>query len=634
MYKLSVPIMATTVTRENRARYAELCKEAGAERIFLAVGDLMQKAPQNLKENVGFFKEQGFEVGIWSDTLGHGAVFSHVETPKALFPFARTMDFNGKVFDHSYCPLDSQFIRYASEKMVSYAETGADIIMLDDDFRLSHFGEGLSCCCPLHMERISALLGEPCSREQLRPYLTSGKENKYRSAWLKAKNESMQEFASALREAVSKNHPQTRICICTAAVIWNVDGIDIEKVTRTFAGENPPLIRLCGAPYWAAKKRHYPLPAVFEIARLFSSFLDERGIERMAEGDVYPRPRYTCPASFLELYDLMIRIDGGYEGILKYMFDYVAGPDFELGYLKHHQISRPLHQKLPEFFQKGANVGVRIHAYPHTMEKADLDLITPPNVYTPRPADGTMLGANGIPTLYRGKGFCNSVFGENAREYDLSLLKEGTILDATSAVLLSERGVDIGLSQIEPLETKTIAFIYAKDPARKSLVTNGEARILAPHLKEGCEVELYYSEPKGATPLAYRYENEKGERFLVFLFEGDSIMRPDGVCHSGLLLSPSVQDVLISALPWISKAPLPAYCAGNPELYLMAEQTDEALSLALFNCFADPALEPVIQLGEPYQTARFLNCKGTLKGDQILLEDIPPYGFCAIEVCK
>ncbi len=621
MYKLSVPIMASTVTRENRGRYADLCKEARVERIFLAGGALEPPVPKDLKEKVSYFKAQGFEVGIWVDSLGHGLVLSHVEGADQASPYTQMVDLFGKQLHHACCPLDPDFIETASKRLCEYADTGADLIMLDDDFRLSNHGGDLSCGCPLHMERISKILEEPISLEELRPYMISGKKNKYRSAWLQAQSESLLELAAAFRKALDKEHSDTNLCFCTGPCLFDVDHIDVKKIVKVLAGNNPPLMRMSGAPYWAAKPRRHTLPASIECARLTASFMDDCGIERMAEGDVYPRPRYTCPASYMELYDQAVRVDGGYEGILKYMADYVAGPDFELGYFKFHQQSAPIYQKLPHLFPKGANRGVRIQIRPHTYEGADLDLITRPDSRSPYPADGAMLAGCGIPTIYRGKGFCNSVFGENAREYDLSLLKEGTILDATAAMILIERGVDLGIENAGTLFEHTVSFAHGKDATRKSLVTEGTLRLIKPALKAGAEVELFYSEPDGSHPLAYRYENQKGERFLVFLFEGASTLR---LC--GLLRCPSMQELLASALPWLGRGPLPAACIGNPELYLMAEQTNDGLSLALFNCFADPLLEPTITLGEEYSALESFGCKATLQGKSIRIES-PVHAF-------
>ena len=79
MYKLSVPIMSATVNEGNREKYVKQCREAGAERIFLVNSSVMQPIPPTLAENVAYFKSQGFEVGIWTDTIGHGFVLTHAE---------------------------------------------------------------------------------------------------------------------------------------------------------------------------------------------------------------------------------------------------------------------------------------------------------------------------------------------------------------------------------------------------------------------------------------------------------------------------------------------------------------------------------------------------------------------------
>ena len=78
MYKIAVPLMASTINAHNRAQYAALCKQARAERIFLALGSILSEIPDTLADDVAYFKAQGFEVGVWTDTIGHGFVISHV----------------------------------------------------------------------------------------------------------------------------------------------------------------------------------------------------------------------------------------------------------------------------------------------------------------------------------------------------------------------------------------------------------------------------------------------------------------------------------------------------------------------------------------------------------------------------
>jgi len=391
---------------------------------------------------------------------------------------------------------------------------------------------------------------------------------------------------------------------------------------------------LTGAPYWAVKKRQYPLIATFEIARMLASFVHDEGFELMSEGDVYPRPRYTCPGSYLELYDAVTRIDGGYSGILKYMFDYMAGPYMETGYLKLHYDDKTYFERLDTLFEGGANAGVRIITRPHSAKEADLDLTTV-DPLSPRPLDGTMLGQCGIPTIYRGKGVCNSVFGENARLFDFSLLDEGTILDATAAVILTARGVDVGLQSYGWLEVENIPYLCTSDPAYKSFITDGTVRVLSATLAPTAKPLLFSTKPSGIKPMAYRYENKSGQRFLVFLFEGNSIYADTRIGLSGLTKNPAMQSVLHEALPWVARQPMPAAVKGNPELYIMCRKDKNSFSVALFNCFADKLTNPEILLDGTYSRIECLNCEAELQGNRVMLKScLHGFDSCAFRVYK
>ena len=621
MYKISVPIMSSTVNEKNRERYVQLCREAGAERIFFAVASVMEPISPSLAENVAYFRSQGFAVGIWTDSIGHGKVLDHVENATDDDTFAQIVDITGSVRHHASCPMGASFQAYLSNRITELADTGAEFIMLDDDFRMSQHGGELCCACPMHLGRMAEWLGEEISLEKIRPYVLSGKPNKYRDAWLHAQNEGLLEMARSIRAEVDKKHIDVTVCLCTASSVWNVDGTDIVAISKILAGENKPILRLTGAPYWAySRSRRFSLVTVMEVARMLASFVDGEGFDLMSEGDVYPRPRYTCPASYLELYDAATRADGGYSGILKYMFDYVAGPELETGYLHFHKENTPFLEKIHALFPNGANAGVRIVTHPHTFKDADLDR-TVARELSPMPVDGTMLASCGIPTVYRGEGICNSVFGENARSLDECLMDDGLILDAVSAMILTERGVDVGLSEYSGLDDKKISFVCTNDSEYKSFVDNGSVRFLNASLKTEAEPLLFSASPCGKETIAYRYENAKGQRFLVFLFEGESIGTPMQVCMSGILKNYATQRVLAQTVPWVARQPIPAYCVGNPDLYLMCEQDGDAMSVVLFNCFADPLVNPTIILDEKYDSIECIRCEAELSGNRVTLCD-------------
>ena len=81
--------------------------------------------------------------------------------------------------------------------------------------------------------------------------------------------------------------------------------------------EAKPFICLIGAPYWSIKRDHgnSRLQNCIELHRMERSFCGD-DIEIFAEGDTFPRPRHTCPASYLELFDMAMRADGGFDGIV------------------------------------------------------------------------------------------------------------------------------------------------------------------------------------------------------------------------------------------------------------------------------------------------------------------------------
>lgn len=626
MYRISVPVMPSA--QKDFPEYARLCREAGADRIFLCAPSIFDPIPALLSEGVAYFKEQGFTVGVWTSTIGHGFVLSHdIETDGNAPAFTQMIDITGEERAHANCPLDPAFRAHVAKRVAEYAVTGADIVMLDDDFRMSQHGGGQLCCaCPRHLARIGEILGEPVTREKLRPFVTDGIANRYRDAWMRAQNEGLELFAREIRAAVDACRPEVTVALCVTLSCFNVDGVDVAGITRILAGKNKPVLRLTGAPYWASKRSRFPLITVLEIARMLAAFVANEGFDLMSEGDVYPRPRYTCPASYLELYDAALRADGVYGGILKYMFDYTSAPDFETGYLALHNRDRADLEAICALFPRGANAGVRVIAFPHVARAANYRYSTLYDV-SPRPFDGTMLGSCGIPTVYRGEGLCNSLFGENARLADLSLLKKGTILDAVSALALTERGIDVGLAGVGEMSAVEIPYLFANDKAHKSFITEGKVRFLSAELAPGAEPVLFSSDARGARTVAYRYENAAGQRFLVFLWEGDSIMNPGtSYSRSGLADNPVTQRLLLDLVPWLADAPLPAVCPGNPDLYMLCTKDGNSLSVGLFNCFADPVLQPVLTLSETYQKITCVGCEAKLEGDRVTLIS-PLYGF-------
>ena len=635
MYKISVPIMNVSVTHESKDVYLQQMREAKVDRVFLcfSVGSFAESAVtpicRELAWKIRFFEENGLEVGVWiANTVGFDAGLAlpdlHDSTAMGYAPF---VDVDGKIHQGTRCPMDERFRRDCASMIASVARAGAKRIMLDDDFRFNLRGSSLLCACDAHMERVSELCGETLDRVTLRHKAFVGRGNPYRRAWMRALGESLLLLAREIRDAVDAVDPSVCVLLCGSHSLYDMDGATPTEITKLLAGQNPPEMRIHGAPYWHL---HWPkpLPAVFEFVRNFSRMAKADGVEQlMAEGDVYPRPRYNTPASHLELFDALTRADGACGGILKYMVDYNASSTYETGYLKRHLYNLPTAERMESLFAGKRDWGVETPMVAHLLENADLDLGVVSDQY-PYPLAASMLAMLSVPTVPEGKGICKAVFGESVRHMDLETLKKGAFIDGIAAMILSERGGDVGLVGDARFEEVRPSFTVSADGCDRSCLVSRSARLLKTTLNPRAEVVVSVQVGDSVYPLIYRYENEDGGRFLVFLADPMAKLYNHEL-YKGDLMQNAVHD----GLEWIAGAPVPVSCKGNPELYVLCKRDEGGMAVGLFNCFADSVLEPVIRLDRAYRSIRFVGCSGRLEGDTIYLDQpIRAFEYAAFEV--
>ena len=624
MYKISIPIGNIKITDETRDLYLRRWKAAGVDRVFLTTDRIFDqkrypRIQQEFRKNVAWLRENGIEPAIWLGcTIGHGGPLVGQQECDAVADFTLMMTREGQELEGTFCPADEKFIDAVCAYVRALADCDVDTILLDDDIRLSQHG-GFCCACDIHMKRMSELCGEEVKREDLMEKVFTGKPSRYRDAWLQVQGDSMRNYAKRLRQAVDEVNPKVRLALCSAHCVWDVDGTNPVELTHIFAGDNPPLLRLHGAPYWSATGPK-PLGAVFEIARMFASFCEGEDFDLMAEGDVYPRPRYNVPASYLELFDGVIRADGKHQGILKYMDNYVSSPEYDGGYYAFHIRNISNMEKLEQMFAGGANYGVRVWETPNMMGQADFDLSCCRDT-SPYPNGGIMLTRCGIPTVYSGQGICDAVFGENAREFDLNG-KRGLLLDAAAAVILTQRGIDVGLERFGSYVNCGIGMEQFLEQNETAAHSGGECRLAKGDLRPGAVVESTAQVDGETRPVTYRYENEKSQRFFVCLFDGSSLNE-----NSGLLHGFARQKQLQKAVQWLSGQQLAVSSMGNPELYVICRKDETGLTVGMFNCFADEIIPAVIDLAEDYTKVHWGIRKGMLEDNQVILPSIPAFGF-------
>ena len=622
MYQICVPIKNQTFERCGKEKLVSDLKRINAHRVFLTLATYetdpaARKAVMDtFRENAAFLKQEGFEVGAWLWAL---------HTTQPAFPQMQSLD--GKDIRGVCCPADREFVQFSADYVAEIARNGAQIILFDDDLRYG-FQEGNApgCLCPQHLAQIESILGEKVSLEQMRQHLLNGGQNKYRDAFLQANGDALNNFARQVRQAVDRVDPQVRIGICACMSSWDLDGTDAYELATLFAGNTRPLVRLIGAPYWAVKRSWGCwLQDVIQLHRLESAWTNKGDVELLAEGDTFPRPRTNCPAAYLEGFDTAIRASGCAHGILKYVFDYYADATYEQGYLRAHLKNQPLYAGISDFFDSKTACGIRVWESQHKISQ--MKMPTPVNdtvrlEYLFFSYASRMLSHLAIPTIFEGEGVGNIVFDENARTLPLSALNSGMIMDIAAAQILTERGVDVGLAAIGQATCGQQEHFLANH----NHIFSPNTQVCDIALKEGAQILSDMQTALGTVPVSYRYENEKGQRFLVLNVKTRE-KEPSVLYHYAR------GKQIAENLPYLSKKPLPAFACGHPHMYLLCKEDAQGKkAVGLWNFFADEAENVQITLDKAYKNCRFLGASGVLSGNTVTLDTIPPFGFAAIEV--
>ncbi len=624
MYQISVPVKSQNFDRCGKERILCDLKKVGAKRVFLTLATYepdpskRNELMNTFRENAAFLKKEGFEIGawLWTFNLPENTVFSEMKS------------LDGKVIKDVCCPADPEFVRFSADYINKIAENGAEIILFDDDFRYGfQNGNSPACLCDRHLALIENILGEKVSLEKMREAILSGKQNKYRDAFLRANGDAFRNFAKEVRKKVDEKHPDVRIGACACMSSWDLDGTDAYEIATILAGKNRPFMRLIGAPYWAVKKNWgCSMQDVIQQERMECVWTKKGDIEIISEGDTFPRPRSNCPASYLEGFDTAMRVAGCTEGILKYVFDYYANADYEDGYVRAHLKNEDVYKSLPDFFDGKVSCGIRVWEMQNKISPMEM----------PTKVNGTvkiehlffskasrMLSHLAIPTVFEGEGVCGICFDENARTLPLSALKNGLILDIAAAEILTQRGVDVGLVSIgKGTKTGTLErFLHNNNHTFTRDMTIYDLR-----LKEGAEILSDTETAFGTFPVSYRYENEKGQRFLVLNFN-----TRDGDPHLQYHYERGRQ--IAENLPYLSGKKLPAFTSGHPHLYLQCKKSEDGkCAVGIWNFFADEAENVKIVFDEEYKNCRLIRCEGSLSKDTLTLKTIPPFGFAAAEV--
>ncbi|MBQ8578392.1 MAG: hypothetical protein IJ449_10590 [Clostridia bacterium] len=640
-YHISVPVMNHSCdTDEHRAQFLAQFKRAGVYRVFLCMDRYFTDSPAKraalelLKTNIAYFKENGIaEVGTWFTAMGHGGTLDHESGNEDRTDYPRVVGFSGGVCDDSFCIADEGYRALIAKYVAEMGACGADIIQLDDDLRLGYRPNGIGCTCEYHMNEFARRTGRTWTREELYEAVYSGAPSETRRAWFALMNEGFEGFAMALRTALDTVSPTTRLGFCAAPTSYDPDCVDAVALARTFAGNTKPYLRGIGAAYWGVNSWH-AIEDVIGYERMERAWMKrDPDIEFFTEGDVYPRPRYRVPAWLLETFDTALRADGGMDGILKYMFDYVQTPLYETGYVERHVKHEPLYREIEEAFT-GQTRGIYIYEAEHKLLSVTLP--------TPAPQTGVVTDSSlsaavrfcnrmSVPYTFAPDGGAVCVMGMSAHLIPVELLSGGAVLDMEAARLLTARGVDCGILSAEPAPaalSEDFPALNGREAENVRTLSGGSYYRVT--LKAGAKVLSTFRAGAETYPAAWYYENEAGGRFFVYAFDINSVDR-----NSQLLCSYARQAQFYAALEAVQGRPSMAVSMGHPHLYMtVKDRADGERVVGLWNCFADEMLTPTVTLDRAYETVSFLGgADGYLDGNRVVFTtDIPAHTFAGFIV--
>ena len=621
MYKLSVPFLLEQIDKYGAEPFIEKMKVLEADIVFLAIGayhlDVQKQASifASLKKNIPLFKAAGFTVGVWLWTFMVQSKndFVHITSP------------NGRVSHDEVCPSDANFCEFAYNYLHNIAECAPDIILFDDDFRYGFLDCGLGCTCKNHRAYISKLVSEDVSEKELAPLVFGGSKNKYRTAFLQANGHFFREFAKVARAAVDSVDREIRLGLCACMTTWDFDGVSAAELSRILAGSTKPFLRLIGAPYWAHNRSWgNRLQDVVELERMESSWCGD-DIEILAEGDAFPRPRFTCSANMLDGFDMALRASGATDGIHKYPLDYSSDVNYEFGYIRKHLKNRPIYEQIEKHFGTKTAVGVRVSEH---MKKFE-DMCVPSHLEGKDAVQDTffspaarMLAAHSIPSVYSEDGVATIAFGENAKYLDEKALSNGLILDLGAAKILSDSGIDVGLCALGSTAVATEEYF----PEKHRYINLMGCPVSEITVSKKAAVQSYFIFGDQKLVGSYTYENENGQKFLVFAFDGYQ-------ANEHAIKQYERGDQIRATLRAWGKR-LPVELSGNPDCYVLAKKNEGEMAVWIGNFFTDECMNTIFVLDDDYNEITFIGCSGTLNKNQVTIDEIAPFASVGFVVKK
>lgn len=642
-------VFSVQYTEKEKQDLVRRMKNVGVDRVILFAprsiqrDEIRKRNIEILKENIAYMTQAGFEVAVNIVTIGFGetieaqVIDDEKRTKSCADGITRLHDFYGNHTREAYCPEDPILVDSLCGYLQDIAHAGARMIILDDDLCMN-IRPGLGCTCHRHLKLLEAKLGVPVTREDIVNKVFCGSPNKYREAWMQVMGDTLRNFCRKLRAAVDEVDSTIRMGQMLSYTNWDLEGADAIELAKILAGNNRPIMRLSGAPYWVSSIQRFrhmgmELAAIIEFVRLQKEWCKGSGIELYDENDNFPRPRTHSPAALNECYDLCLTAAGEVEGFLH---ECEIGPEYldenakyKTGYEREHVINAPQYAWLLENFS-GEAEGLRVYEHMHKVayttfpEKFAGQQKIMDTAFSPAQSFVANLS---IPTKLSGTDNVGLAFGVVPHFMNAQERKGNLVLDAIAAAEMQKVGIDVGFHDMKPMDAPNEEYFPENEMTIPLYFFAGKYYQM--ELREDAKVISWFKNGDSMMPAAYQYENADGQRFLVYTFDSFSI-RED----SDVFTSRNRQMQMLKSLSWMGKK-LCVQCPENPGLYFIARRDGGKLCIAICNIFMDWARDVTVKLDKNYASVKSLSGGVVLEGESArILEDIPPYGFVSFTVCE
>jgi len=311
------------------------------------------------------------------------------------------------------------------------------------------------------------------------------------------------------------------------------------------------------------------------------------------------------------------------------MLDYTSSTDYEKGYIKHHNKNKEMYDTIERVFGNKESIGVRVYETMEKVRTADFTDTPEPDLFTEtmfQSRSSRILSDNSIPTRYKGNNGIGIAFGENARNLPEEAFKNGLILDIRAAKILMEQGIDVGIEKIGECVANDIVYYPEFEESIKSYYEENSAFNLT--LKENARIIAYSVTGDNKIPDTFAYENAAGQRFLVFGFDAMYINfhHQRNYC---------IRDMFFKEYEWLSGKKIPAKVSENPYTYVLCKKDNDGnMAVGVWNIFADEMFDSVIELDGEYTSAEIIGANGRLEGNKVIIENLPAFKFCFINLKK